>query len=116
MKTLLCIFPVLAIAACTRQPVEATGVYRLNTEEQTLTLDVRTGGDYVLQIDGPSRNTDEIRGRWEKEQGKDIDATFQGIVWHGQQPESAPGRWAVAFESDGGICLDGEGLACFAKD
>ena len=106
----------LALAACSRQPAEPTGIYRLGVAENSMVLDVRASGDYVLQVDSPGRNTDEIRGRWERESKGGIDVTFQGIVWRGNEPEPAPGFWPVQFENDGGICLDGEGLLCFTKD
>ena len=108
----------VALSACTRQPVKPTGVYRLATATQSMVLNVRPSGDYVLQVDGPGRNTDEIRGRWEEERGTDtdMDITFHGIVWHGNEPEAGRGLWPVAFERNGGICLDGEGVTCFAKD
>jgi len=106
----------LVLAACTRQAPEPVGVYRLATAEKTLVLDVRRSGDYVLQIDGPDSMTDEIRGRWEDERGTSMDVSFHGLIWHGSEPEAGNSIWPVSFESDGGICLDGEGQVCFVKD
>jgi hypothetical protein len=116
MKTLGAVVPFLVLAACAGKPVEPTGIYRLNTAEKTLVLDVRRSGDYVLQIDGPDSMTDEIRGRWTDEKGAAFDLTFQGIVWHGSEPEAGRGLWPVSFDRDGGICLDGESEVCFVKD
>ena len=48
--------------------------------------------------------------------GGDIDITFHGLVWRGTVPEAGHGLWPAAFESNGGICLDGEGAVCFSKD
>jgi hypothetical protein len=116
MKIPAAFFSMLLLAACSRQPVEPTGVYRLGTAEKTLVLDVRASGEYVLQIDGPDSMTDEIRGRWENEGGKEMDVTFHGIVWRGNEPEPGHAMWPVKFENDGGICIDGEGFLCFTKD
>lgn len=116
MKIISVVLLLVFLAACSRQPVRPTGIYRLGTAEKTLLLEVRASGDYVLQIDGPDRMTDEIRGRWQDERATQADVTFEGIVWHGSEPEAGRGLWAVRFESDGGICLDGEGLLCFTKD
>ena len=116
MRTFRIAIAFVVLAACTQQPASPTGVYRLATATHSIVLDVRSSGDYVLQVDGPGRNTDEIRGRWEEEQGADRDITFHDIVWHGSEPEAGAGFWPVAFERNGGICLDGEGLTCFAKD
>ena len=116
MRTLPFIVSLLVLAACTRQPVQPVGVYRLGTAEKTIVLDVRASGDYVLQIDGPDSMTDEIRGRWEDERNREMDVTFHGILWHGNEPEAGNGLWMVKFEGDGGVCLDGEGLLCFTKD
>ncbi|WP_156648947.1 hypothetical protein [Massilia sp. Leaf139] len=116
MKTLRAFVPLVLLAACAAPPADPIGRYRLDTADKTLVLDVRASGDYVLQIDGPDSMTDEIRGRWTDEKGTSKDAGFQGIVWHGSAPEGGKGWWLVSFESDGGICLDGEGLVCFVKD
>jgi hypothetical protein len=116
MKTLITVLMLVFLAACSRQPVQPTGIYRLGTTEKMLVLDVRASGDYVLQIDGPDRMTDEIRGRWQDQRTTHIDARFEGIVWHGSEPERGHGSWPVRFEGDGGICLDAEGLLCFTKD
>lgn len=53
MKILPATFSILALAACTGQPVAAPGLYRLSMAEKSMLLDVRVGGDYVLQVDGP---------------------------------------------------------------
>jgi hypothetical protein len=116
MKTLLVLAPLFVLASCSRQPVEPTGIYRLSTQEKMVVLEVRASGDYILQIDRSGSMTDEIRGRWQDERGAEVDVTFHGIVWHGNTPEAAAGFWAVAFERDGGICLDGKELLCFTKD
>ena len=116
MKTLCAIVSITLLVACARQAVQPTGIYRLATPERTMVLDVRASGDYVLQIDGPDSMTDEIRGRWNDEHDQDIDVTFHGVVWRGNEPEAGNGLWPVAFERDGSICIDGEGAACFAKD
>jgi hypothetical protein len=116
MKMLCAIVSIVLLAACARQTVQPTGLYRLATPERAMVLDVRASGDYVLQVDGPDSMTDEIRGRWNDERGQDIDVTFHGVVWHGSEPEAGNGLWMVSFERDGGICIDGEGATCFAKD
>ena len=116
MKTLSALASMVLLAGCTRQPVQPTGIYRLGMAEKAMVLDVRASGDYVLQIDRPGSMTDEIRGRWQDERETQTDVTFEGIVWHGNEPEAGRGFWAVRFDSDGGICLDGEGLLCFTKD
>ena len=116
MKTSCLLTLLLVLASCARQPAEPTGIYRLGTADKTMVLDVRASGVYVLQIDGPDSMTDEIRGRWDDGPDTTIDATFHGIVWHGQEPEAGKGLWPVSFERDGGICVDGEGLLCFTKD
>ena len=112
MRTLLAALAILALAACTKQPIQAAGVYRLSTAEKTMVLEVRTGGEYVLQVNGPGRNPDQIRGRWEDERGAQPgpDLSFHGIVWRGTEPEAAHGIWAASFESNADLCLDGEGL------
>ena len=116
MRTLSAIVSLLVLAACSRQPVQPVGVYRLGTIEKTLVLDVRASGDYVLQIDGPDSMTDEIRGRWEDERNTDIDVTFHGVAWHGDQPEAARALWPVRFDGDGGFCIDTDEKFCFTKD
>jgi hypothetical protein len=116
MRTLSAIVSLLVLAACSRQPVQPVGVYRLGTAEKTIVLDVRASGDYVLQIDGPDSMTDEIRGRWEDERKTEIDVTFHGIAWHGDQPEAGRALWPVQFASDGGFCIDVDKLLCFIKD
>ncbi|MFC4932468.1 hypothetical protein [Massilia sp. GCM10023247] len=115
MKTLLAVL-LLTLAACTRQPADATGVYRLSTPEKSMVLQVRTSGVYVLQIDGPDRNPDEIRGRWEEGRGAGPGLAFHGVVWHGTEPASGQGVWAATFRRNAELCLDAEGLACFSKE
>lgn len=116
MRTSCLLLPLLVLAACSRQPAEPVGIYRLGTAEKTMVLEVRASGYYVLQIDGPDSMTDEIRGRWDDKRHDAVDATFHGLAWRGDQPEPAPALWPVTFGSDGGICLDSEGLLCFTKD
>ena len=116
MKTLRVFAPLVLLAACTAQPVEPTGIYRLDTAEKMMVLDVRASGDYVLQIDGPDSMTDEIRGRWEDKRNTDIDVTFHGIAWHGDRPESNRSLWPVKFEANGGFCIDVDNRLCFTKD
>jgi hypothetical protein len=116
MRTVSAIVSLLILAACSRQPAQPVGVYRLGTAEKTIVLDVRASGDYVLQIDGPDSMTDEIRGRWEDERNTEIDVTFHGIAWHGDQPEAGRTLWPVQFGSDGGFCVDVDELLCFTKD
>ena len=116
MRTLLIAISLLAMAACTKQPVEATGVYRLSTAEKTMVLDLRPNGDYVLQVDSPGRNTDEIRGRWEDEHGAGPHVSLQGMRWRGTEPEAGPGTWTTTFRRDAEICLDADSEACFSRD
>jgi len=116
MKTPCLLLSLALLAACSRQPAEPIGIYRLGTAEKTMVLEVRASGDYVLQIDGPDSMTDEIRGRWEDQGEENVDATFHGLAWRGEQPEPARALWPVKFGSDGGICLDGAGSLCFTKD
>lgn len=116
MKTLCTTVSLLLLAACTKQPIHAPGVYRLSTAEKTMVLEVRTGGDYVLQINGADRNPDQIRGRWESEQEPVPVVSFHGIVWQGTEPESGQGTWAATLEDRDSICLDAESLNCFIRD
>ena len=118
MRTLLAVVSILALAGCAKQPIQAAGVYRLSMAEKTMVLEVRTGGEYVLQVDGVGRNTDEIRGRWEDERGAKPgpDLSFHGIVWRGTEPEAGQAIWAASFGRNADICLDAEGLSCFSKD
>lgn len=106
----------LSLAACARQAVQPTGVYRLGTAEKTMVLDIRASGDYVLQIDGPGSMSDEIRGRWRDERDGQFDLTFQGIVWHGNEPEAGRASWPVSVEADGSLCIDAGERDCFRKD
>lgn len=114
MRTLLAAVSLLALAACTREPVKAPGVYRLSTPEKSMVLQLRTSGEYVLQVDGPDRNPDEIRGRWEEGPGPSL--SFHGIVWQGTEPETGDGIWTATLDSNADICLDAERLSCFYKD
>lgn len=115
MKTLFAAVPFVVLAACTREPIDATGVYRLATADKSMTLEVRQGGEYVLQINGTERNPDQIRGRWEEQQGPGPNMSLHGLIWHGTEPEASQGMWAATVESNGDICLDAEGLSCFTK-
>lgn len=116
MKSLYAAVCLLVLAACTREPVNVVGVYRLSTAEKSMVLEVRTGGEYVLQINGAERNPDQIRGRWEDATGPGPNMSLHGIVWRGTEPEAGHGIWAATVKSNGEICLDGEGLSCFSKD
>ena len=116
MKTLFLVVSLVVLAGCTKQPVSPAGVYRLSTEEKSMVLELRPAGDYVLQINGAERNPDQIRGRWDEEQGPGPDISLHGIVWRGTEPEAGPGIWAVSVDNETGICIDDEGLACFSKD
>lgn len=116
MKTLSALLSLLVVAACSRQPIEPTGVYRLGTADKTFVLDVRASGEYVLQIDGPDRMTDEIRGRWEDEHGNGPHVSFHGLGWHGTEPEAGSGAWTTTVRSNAELCLDAEGQSCFTKD
>ena len=116
MKTFLAVAAFLVLASCAKQPIHASGVYRLITEEKSMVLEVRPNGDYVLQINGPERNPDQIRGRWEEGQESGPDVAFHGIVWHGTEPEAGQGIWAATVDGNANICLDTEGWTCFSKD
>jgi hypothetical protein len=116
VKTILALAAFLVLAGCAKQPIHASGVYRLITEEKSMVLEVRSNGDYVLQINGPERNPDQIRGRWEEARGTGPDVSFHGIVWHGTEPEAGQGIWAARVDGNADICLDAEGLTCFSKD
>ncbi|WP_379781468.1 hypothetical protein [Massilia niabensis] len=116
MKTLCAAVSLIVLAACTRQPINAAGIYRLSTAEKSMVLEVRTGGEYVLQINGAERNPDQLRGRWEDGREPGVDVAFHGLQWRGTEPEAGQGIWAATFESNGGICLNAEGLSCFIKD
>jgi hypothetical protein len=116
MKTSFAIVALLALSACSGQQVDARGVYRLSTAEKSMVLDVRASGEYVLQIDGPGRNTDEIRGRWDDEQGAGPHVSFHGLAWRGSEPEAGQGTWAATLGRNADICLDAEGQNCFSKD
>jgi len=116
MKALLALALAATLAGCAQPPVTPTGVYVLSTADMSIVLDVRPGGDYVLQTSGPGRNTDEIRGSWREETGPALSVSFSGIVWHGTEPEAGNGIWAATIDSDSQICLDGEGLNCFFRN
>ena len=116
MKTLVAAVSLVLLAACTREPIKAPGVYRFSTPEKSMVLQVRTSGEYVLQVNGRDRNPDEIRGRWEEETGPSPALSFHGIVWHGTEPESGNGIWAATLDGNGDLCLDAEGLSCFYRD
>lgn len=116
MRTFPVLLAFLALSACTTHPVEATGVYRLTTAEKSMVLDLRPNGEYVLQVDSPGRNTDEIRGRWEDERGAGPHVSLQGLRWRGTEPEAGPGIWTTTFRRNAEICLDGDGEACFSRD
>jgi len=116
MRRFPLLLAVLALAACTTHPVEVTGVYRLSTAEKSMVLDLRPNGDYVLQVDGPGRNTDEIRGRWEDERGAGPHVSLQGMHWRGTEPEAGPGTWTTTIRRNVELCLDAEGETCFSRD
>ena len=116
MKTLCAAVSLIALAACTREPINAAGIYRLSTGDKSMVLEVRTGGEYVLQINGTERNPDQIRGRWEDERGPGPNLSLHGIIWQGTEPTAGHGVWAATVQSNGDICLDGEGLSCFTRD
>lgn len=116
MKALLALGLATVLAGCVQPPVSPTGVYVLSTADSSIVLDVRAGGDYVLQTSGPGRNTDEIRGSWREETGPGLSVSFSGIVWHGTEPEAGEGIWSAIIDSDAQICLDGEGIHCFFRN
>ena len=116
MKTLSAFIPLLVLAACTRQPVEPVGVYKLATAETMMVLELRASGDYILHIDGPGSMTDEIRGRWEDERGKGPHLSLHGLDWRGTVPEAGSGIWTTVLQSNADLCLDVSGSACFIKD
>jgi len=116
MKALLVLALTAALAGCAQPPVTPAGVYILSTPDTSVVLDVRAGGDYVLQTSGPGRNTDEIRGSWREESGPALSVSFNGIVWRGVEPEAGSGVWSATIDSDSQICLDGEGLNCFFRN
>jgi len=116
MKVLLPACSLLVLCACTQPPAQPAGTYRLSMDERSMVLQVRVGGDYILQMDGPGREADEIRGRWEEEHGAGPNLSFHGIVWRGTEPEAGLGIWAAAQDADGSICLGERDLACFLKD
>ena len=109
-------FAVLALAGCAQHPAEATGVYRFNSPEKTMVLDLRANGEYVLQVDVPGRNTDEIRGRWEDERGAGPHVSLQGLRWRGTEPEAGSGTWTTTFGRNAELCVDAGGEACFSRD
>ncbi|WP_305821612.1 hypothetical protein [Massilia brevitalea] len=117
MKALLLALGLTAtLAGCAQPPVTPTGVYVLSTAEMSVVLDVRPGGDYVLQTSGPGRNTDEIRGSWREEVGPALSVSFSGVVWHGTEPEAGNAVWAATIDSDSQICLDRDGQNCFFRN
>jgi len=117
MKALLLALGLTAtLAGCAQPPVTPTGIYVLSTAEMSIVLDVRPGGDYVLQTSGPGRNTDEIRGSWREETGPALSVSFSGIVWRGTEPEAGNAVWAATIDSDSQICLDRDGQNCFFRN
>jgi len=107
---------IAVLAGCAQPPTNPAGVYVLSTPDASIVLDVRPGGDYVLQTSGPGRNTDEIRGSWREETGPALSVSFSGIVWKGTEPEAGNGIWAATIDSDSQICLDGDGQNCFFRN
>ena len=116
MKALLALGLVAGLAGCAQPPTNPAGVYILSTADLSIVLDVRAGGDYVLQTSGPGRNTDEIRGSWREAGGPALTVSFSGIVWRGTEPEAGEGIWSATIDSDSQICLDGEGRNCFFRN
>lgn len=116
MKTLPTFVSFLFLAACTRQPLEPVGIYKLGTAERMMVLEVRASGDYVLQIDGADSMTDEIRGRWEDQRGQGPHVSFHGLAWRGTVPEAGAGIWTTALQGNADLCIDAGGTACFVKD
>lgn len=116
MKALLALGLAAGLIGCTQAPTSPVGVYILSTADMSIVLDVRPGGDYVLQTSGLGRNTDEIRGSWREEGGSALSVTFSGIVWRGIEPEAGEGFWPATIDSDAQICLDSEGINCFFRN
>lgn len=116
MKALLALGLAAGLIGCTQPPATPAGVYILSTTDMSIVLDVRAGGDYVLQTNGPGRNTDEIRGSWREESGQGLSVSFSGIVWRGTEPEAGEGIWSATIDSDAQICLDSEGINCFFRN
>ena len=116
MKALLALGLAAGLIGCAQAPSTPAGVYILSTADMSIVLDVRAGGDYVLQTSGPGRNTDEIRGSWREASGPALSVSFSGIVWRGIEPEAGEGTWSATIDSDAQICLDGEGLHCFFRN
>jgi hypothetical protein len=116
MRILFAILSSLALSACSNPPASPTGLYRLSVEEKSMTLELRTGGDYVLQIDAPGRNTDEIRGRWEERGSGGPYLLLHGLVWRGTEPEAGQGVWSTSLGRHADICLEAEVPTCFLKD
>lgn len=116
MRILCAALSMLALSACSDPSVTTAGIYRLSLEEKSMTLDLRNSGDYVLQIDSPGRNTDEIRGRWEERGGGGPYLLIHGIKWRGTEPEGGQGIWSTSVGRHADICLDGEATACFTRD
>lgn len=106
----------LICTGCAKPPLHAPGVYRLSMQDTSLLLVVRTRGDYVLHIDAPGRNTDEIRGRWNEAAATGRALSFQGLRWNGNEPGIGAGVWTASVEDNADICLDVEHLSCFVKD
>jgi len=116
MKALLVLGLAAGLIGCTQAPTSPAGVYILSTADMSIVLDVRPGGDYVLQTSGPGRNTDEIRGSWREEGGPALSVSFSGVVWRGTEPEAGEGIWSATIDRDAQICLDGEGINCFFRN
>ena len=116
MKALLALGLAAGLIGCPQAPPSPAGVYILSTADMSIVLDVRPGGDYVLQTSGPGRNTDEIRGSWREEGGPALSVSFSGVVWRGTEPEAGEGIWSAIIDSDAQICLDGEGIHCFFRN
>lgn len=116
MRILFAAVSSLALSACSNPSASPAGMYRLSLDEKSMTLDLRNSGDYVLQVDSPGHNTDEIRGRWEERGGGGPYLLLHGLLWRGTEPEAGQGVWSTSIGRHADICLDVEQPACFLKD
>jgi hypothetical protein len=107
---------VVGLAGCLSKNIDPIGVYLLEAGGRSYTLTMGSGGDYSLSTMSQGVRGNEIRGRWQDEDGTGRSISFSGIVWTGIEPQAGNGYWKANIEGRSQkICLDGEGLTCFSK-
>ncbi|WP_143167401.1 hypothetical protein [Massilia sp. CF038] len=115
-RLMILVVLVAAVTGCSKQPITPVGTYLLDTAGKSITLAVQGDGNYSLKVSEPGRQTNEIRGHWQDEDGTGSSISFSGIIWEGTDPRAGNGFWKATIEGPSQkICLDGEGIVCFAR-